>query len=210
MKREIFHNGIVLEGSYISLRGRCRVPSCVVPLTFHFPSVLPRLRFEPPPRLPKQPSLQEASTWTIPHGVTVSELQSRLSSAAVHPVFLLTNTSLEEDYRALVGEIGFGAVAAVDPADAIAANYNDDYLPQAMRDGLEALYAQAALLVRSDDGGFVADITPTPDAFGSYVTGSEVSFVVGMSATPSSATGSGEVTLSFQGHKVGGACEVNL
>jgi len=136
--------------------------------------------------------------------VTVAELQSRLSSAAVHPVFLLTNSSLEEDYRALVGEIGFGAVAAVDPVDAVAANYNDDYLPQAMRHGLDALYAQAALLVQSDDGGFVDNISPIPDAFGAYAAGDEVNFAVGMSATPASATGGGEVTLSFQGHKVGG------
>lgn len=164
----------------------------------------------PHPGCPKTSSLQDTSTWTIPHGVNVPELQSRLSSAAVHPVFLLTDTSLENDYRALIGEIGFGTVAAVDPADAVATNYNDDYLPQALKDGLEALYAQAALLVQSDDGGFVADIAPTPDAFRAYVAGTEVSFAVGMSATSSSSTGSGEVTLSFQGHKVGGACAVNL
>lgn len=66
------------------------------------------------------------------------------------------------------------------------------------------MYAQAALLVQSDDGGFVASITPTADAFRTYAAGDEVSFTVGMSATPSSVTGGGEVVLSFQGHKVGG------
>ena len=104
----------------------------VVPLTYvRLPSFFPALSAN------HHPLPQDASTWTIPHGVSVSELRSRLSSAGVHPVFLLTNTTLEGDYRALVGEIGFGAVAAVDPADAVAANYNDDYLPRAMRDGLE-------------------------------------------------------------------------
>lgn len=67
----------------------------------------------------------------------MSALQSRLSSAGVHPIFLLTDSSLEDEYRALVGEIGFGAVAAVNLAAAVASNYNDDYLPQAMVDGLE-------------------------------------------------------------------------
>lgn len=82
---------------------------------------------------------QGTSTWTIPHNVTVSELRSRLSSTGVHPVFLLTNPSLEDEYRALVGEIGFGAVVALNLADAIASNYNDDYLPGAMTDGLEVI-----------------------------------------------------------------------
>lgn len=75
----------------------------------------------------------------IPHGVTVAELQARLSSAGVHPVFILTDSSLEDEYRALVGEIGFGAVVAVDQTTAAAANYNDDYLLKAMMDGLEVL-----------------------------------------------------------------------
>lgn len=67
----------------------------------------------------------------------MAELQARLSSAGVHPVFLLTDSSLEDEYRALVGEIGFGAVVAVDQTAAAAENYNDDYLPKAMMDGLE-------------------------------------------------------------------------
>lgn len=69
----------------------------------------------------------------------MSELQSRLSSAGVHPIFLLTDSSLEDEYRALVGEMGFGAVVAVNLTDAIASSYNDNYLPQAMADGLEVI-----------------------------------------------------------------------
>ena len=64
------------------------------------------------------------------------------------------------------------------------------------------LYAQAALLIESDDGAFVASITPAPNAFRNETPGTEVNFLVNMSATPASATGSGEVILSFQGHKV--------
>lgn len=67
----------------------------------------------------------------------MSELQSRLSSAGVHPIFLLTDSSLEDEYTALVEEIGFGAVVAVDETNAAANNYNDDYLPRALADGLE-------------------------------------------------------------------------
>ena len=55
----------------------------------------------------------------IPHNITVSELNSRLSSAGVHPLFLLTNASLYEEYRALVRAIGFGAVVAFDEDDAL-------------------------------------------------------------------------------------------
>ena len=73
----------------------------------------------------------------IPHNITVSELNSRLSSAGVHPLFLLTNASLYEEYRALVRAIGFGAVVAFDEDDALGDNYNDNYLPKALKDGLE-------------------------------------------------------------------------
>ncbi|CAM9344130.1 unnamed protein product, partial [Hapterophycus canaliculatus] len=144
---------------------------------------------------------QDTSTWTIPHDITVPELQSRLSSAGVHPLFLLTDPSLEDEYRALVGEIGFGAVVAVDQTEATATNYNDAYISQAMRDGLEAVYAQAALIVQADDGGFVSSITPAADPFRNRSAGDEVHFLVNMSAAPTSTHGSGEVTLSFQGHK---------
>lgn len=64
------------------------------------------------------------------------------------------------------------------------------------------MYAQAALIVQSDDGGFVASITPAADPFRNRSAGDEVNFMVNMSATPASTDGSGEVTLSFQGHKV--------
>ncbi|CAM9750475.1 unnamed protein product, partial [Ectocarpus sp. 4 AP-2014] len=143
----------------------------------------------------------DTGTWTVPNGVAVSELQSRLSSAGVHPIFLLTDSSLEDAYTALVEEIGFGAVVAVNETNAAANNYNEDYLPRALADGLEALFSQATLLVQSDDGGFVASTTPEPDAFRSVAAGTEVTFAVDMSATVASDTGSGEVTLSFQGHK---------
>lgn len=86
--------------------------------------------------------MQDISTWVIPHNVTVSELNSRLSSAGVHPIFLLTNASLYEEYRALVQEIGFGAVVAVDEDDALADNYNDNYLPYALERGLEVCYGK--------------------------------------------------------------------
>lgn len=65
------------------------------------------------------------------------------------------------------------------------------------------MFAQAALLVQSDDGGFVSSITPAADAFRNRTLGDEVNFLVNMSATSLSAAGSGGVTLSFQGHKVG-------
>ncbi|CAN0547802.1 unnamed protein product, partial [Ectocarpus sp. 12 AP-2014] len=52
-----------------------------------------------------------------------------------------------------------------------------------------------------DDGGFVASTTPEPDAFQRIAAGTEVTFAVDMSATVASDTGSGEVILSFQGHK---------
>lgn len=55
----------------------------------------------------------------------------------MHPIFLLTNASLYEEYRALVREIGFGAVVAFDEGDALGDNYNDNYLPEALEDGLE-------------------------------------------------------------------------
>lgn len=94
----------------------------------------PRSHQYPPPsphtttRHQIDPHSQDTDTWTIPHDVAVTDLQSRLSSAAVHPLFLLTDPSLEDEYRALVGEIGFGAVAAVNQTEALAANYNHDYL----------------------------------------------------------------------------------
>lgn len=72
----------------------------------------------------------------------------------------------------------------------------------------KTLYAQAALLVESDYGGFVASVTPAPDAFRNLSAGAEVEFLVNMSATAASAVGSGEVTLSFQGHKVSRSCFV--
>lgn len=87
----------------------------------------------------------------IPHAVTVAELQARLSSAGVHPVFLLTDASLEDEYRALVGEIGFGAVVPVDQAAAVATNYNGDYLPKAMMDGLEVLMPSFKTSRRNDE-----------------------------------------------------------
>lgn len=68
----------------------------------------------------------------------------------------------------------------------------------------KALYAQAALVVESDDGGFVASITPAADIFRAETAGAEIEFMVNMSATSASSTGGGEVTLSFQGHKVSG------
>lgn len=86
----------------------------------------------------------------VPHGITVPGLQARLSSAGVYPVFLLTDSSLEDEYRALVGEIGFGAVVAVDQAAAAAANYNGDYLPKAMTDGLEVLMRLQQYLPRGE------------------------------------------------------------
>lgn len=65
------------------------------------------------------------------------------------------------------------------------------------------LYAQAALIVQSDDAGFVASFTPPANAFRDSAAGGETNFVVGMTATTPSASGGGEVVLSFQGHKVG-------
>lgn len=79
----------------------------------------------------------------LPHGITVSELKARLSSAGVHPLFLLTDGSLDDAYQALVLEIGFGAAVAFDESDANLANNNDDYLPQAVVDGLEVPTASA-------------------------------------------------------------------
>lgn len=64
------------------------------------------------------------------------------------------------------------------------------------------MYAQSALLVEADDGGFVSSISPAPNAFRNETAGTEVAFLVNMSATEASSTGGGEVTLSFQGHKV--------
>lgn len=90
-----------------------------------------------PPRRRIDPNPKDTSTWTIPHGVTVPELQSRLSSTAVHPLFLLTDASLEDEYRALVGKIGFGTVAPVNQTEANATGYNDEYLSKALRVGLE-------------------------------------------------------------------------
>lgn len=55
----------------------------------------------------------------------------------MHPLFLLTNESLEKDYQALVRELGFGAAVPVDETAAIANNYNDFYLPWALSKGLE-------------------------------------------------------------------------
>lgn len=133
---------------------RCRVVYYLIasnfplslPISFTSP-LSPRLPSLPPrfsrtttrtrPTYASGPHSQDESTWVIPHGVTVAQLQERLSSAGVHPVFLLTDASLEDEYRALIGEIGFGAVVAVDQAAAAATNYNDDYLPKAMMDGLE-------------------------------------------------------------------------
>lgn len=81
--------------------------------------------------------VQDASTWTLPHGVTLSRLKSRLSSAGTHPIFLLTNQSLVEAYEAFVREIGFGTALAFDPAKAMSESYNDFYLPRALADGLK-------------------------------------------------------------------------
>lgn len=64
-------------------------------------------------------------------------LESRLSAAGVHPLFLLTDASLYSEYEALVREIGFGGVVALDQDDAMANNYNDRYLPAALWEGLE-------------------------------------------------------------------------
>lgn len=91
----------------------------------------------------------------IPHSVTVSELSSRLSSAGVHPIFLLTNASLYEEYRALVGVIGFGAVVAFDKDDALGDNYNDNYLPKALEDGLEVRRGAATLSAANSRVSFV-------------------------------------------------------
>lgn len=70
-------------------------------------------------------------------------------------------------------------------------------------DTIKVLYAQAALIVQSDDGGFVASVSPGANAFRDRAAGDEANFVVGMAATTPSASGGGEVVLSFQGHKVG-------
>lgn len=67
---------------------------------------------------------------------------------------------------------------------------------------LKVLYAQAALIVQSDDGGFVASVFPAANAFRDRAAGDEANFVLGMAATTPSAFGGGEVVLSFQGHKV--------
>lgn len=66
----------------------------------------------------------------------------------------------------------------------------------------KVLYAQAALIVQSDDGGFVASVFPAANAFRDRAAGDEANFVVGMAATTPSASGGGEIVLSFQGHKV--------
>lgn len=67
---------------------------------------------------------------------------------------------------------------------------------------LKALYAQAALVVESDDGGFLSSISPAPDAFRNETPGSEIIFNVSMSSDAALSMEGGEITLSFQGHRV--------
>lgn len=67
---------------------------------------------------------------------------------------------------------------------------------------LKVLYAQAALVVASDEGGFVASVVPGADVSRNETAGSVVRFAVNLSSTALSASGDGRVDLAFQGHKV--------
>lgn len=135
-----------LRASSILMRTYCHSTRTLC----HYPPS--RLLFAPFPfsRLIKMHA-QDSSTWTSPDDITLTDLTSQLAASGVHPLFLVTDESLDAQYQALVGEIGFGAAESIDAADALASNYNADYLPRALMDGLEVRVILAP--VRRNGGG---------------------------------------------------------
>lgn len=80
--------------------------------------------------------VSQDTPWSLPGDLTMTSLTSQLHSSLVHPVFIVTNESLESEYEALVRQLGFGAVVAVDEEAEIASN-NYYYLLGTLMDGIE-------------------------------------------------------------------------
>ncbi|CAM9974939.1 unnamed protein product, partial [Discosporangium mesarthrocarpum] len=138
--------------------------------------------------------------------VSVADLAAELSASAIHPLFVLTtnNASLVGLYQDLVEGLGFGAVVTVDEDMASESSYYKHYMPSALLEGLEVLYAQAILFVKLDPMGFVASVSPSNGPSRNVSAGSTVEFELTISASNTSDASSpsgGKVIVSFQGHE---------